>query len=112
MPVTVCNTEMEPGRDMKKYGRTDQNQTELVRNLRKAGCNVLSLASVGDGCPDLLVYRNATGLLTMLEVKNPNQPPSKRRLTPHQIKFREEWPVYVVHNIDEALEAVGINEKT
>jgi hypothetical protein len=96
------------GRDMKKFGRTDENQISIVRGLRKAGCGVLSLASFGGGCPDLLVYRRTTGLFHLLEVKNEDKYPSQRKLTPAQVKFHAIWPVSVVNNIDEALEAVGI----
>ena len=93
---------------MKKYGRTDDNQTSIVRSLRKAGCSVLSLAEIGGGCPDLLVFRRSTGLLYMLEVKDGDKFPSQRKLTPHQVKFHQDWPAHVVNNIDEALEAVGL----
>ena len=90
--------------------RTDQNQTELVRGLRKAGCNVLSLAAVGNGCPDLLVYRHSTGLFYMLEIKDGDKVPSRRKLTPHQIKFHKDWPVHIVNDIAEALQAVGVTK--
>lgn len=93
---------------MRRNAKVDDNQQEIVRCLRQAGCNVLSLAAVGQGCPDLLVYRHATGLLYMLEVKDGDKPPSRQRLTPHQVKFHETWPVKVVKNIDEAFIAVGI----
>jgi hypothetical protein len=95
-------------RDMKKHGRTDDNQVSIVRSLRQAGASVLSLASVGGGCPDLLVYRRSTGLLYMLEVKDGDKVPSRRKLTPHQVKFHKDWPVHVVNDIDEALKACGI----
>jgi hypothetical protein len=94
---------------MKRYGKVDDNQVSIVRGLRKAGASVLSLASVGGGCPDLLVYRRSTGLLYMLEVKDgDNKYPSQTKLTPHQVKFHKDWPVHVVNNLDEALEACGI----
>ena len=93
---------------MKKYGRTDDNQTRIVRDLRQAHCRVMSLAAIGGGCPDLLVYRPTTGLLYMLEVKDGDKVPSRRKLTPHQVKFHEDWPVHVVKDIDEAFEAVGL----
>jgi hypothetical protein len=93
---------------MKKYGRTDENQTRIVSKLRQAHCRVLSLASTGGGCPDLLVYRPTTGLLYMLEIKNGDKVPSRRKLTPHQVKFHKDWPVQVVNDIDEALKACGI----
>jgi Holliday junction resolvase len=91
---------------MKKFGRTDDNQKEIVKTLKKAGCNILSLAAMGGGVPDLLVQR--AGVLYLLEVKDGSKSPSRRKLTPHQIKFREDWIYFVVNDIDEALKAVGI----
>jgi hypothetical protein len=108
MPVTVCNMEMERDKDMRRNAKVDDNQTSIVSALRKAGCSVLSLAAIGGGCPDLLVYRRSTGLLYMLEVKDGDKYPSQRKLTPHQVKFHKDWPVHVVNNLDEALEACGI----
>ena len=89
---------------MKKYGRIDANQHEIAAGLRKVGCEVLSLAAMGNGCPDLLV--NHAGQLTILEVKDGDKPPSRQKLTPHQIKFKQRWPVHVVRNLDEAIQAV------
>ena len=52
---------------MRKYGKVDANQTEIVRALRGLGASVQSLSSVGNGCPDLLVgYR---GRNFLIEVK-------------------------------------------
>ena len=93
---------------MKKYGKVDDNQTRIVRDLRQAHCRVLSLAAIGGGCPDLLVYRPTTGLLYMLEVKDGDKFPSQRKLTPHQIQFHKDWEVHVVNNTDEALKACGL----
>ena len=69
------------------------------------GASVLSLAAVGKGCPDLLVYR--AGRLFMLEVKDGDKPPSARKLTPDQVIFHRIWPVYVVKNVEEAIEVTG-----
>ena len=91
---------------MKKYGRVDENQISIVRDLRKAHCRVLSLAALGQGAPDLLVQRN--GVLYLLEIKDGDKFPSQRKLTPHQIQFHKDWKVHVVNNTDEALEAVGL----
>jgi len=86
--------------------KVDANHREIAQALRKVGCRVLSLAAVGNGCPDLLVYVPRLGQIRMLEVKDGDKSPSRRKLTPHQVKFHEEWPVAVVTDIDEALEAV------
>jgi Holliday junction resolvase len=93
---------------MKKYGRTDSNQTEIVEALRKAGATVQSLAAVGAGVPDLLV--GWRGMNFLLEVKDGALPPSERRLTPEQVKWHDAWigrPVFVVKSAQEALEAIG-----
>jgi hypothetical protein len=67
---------------------------------------VLSLAAVGNGCPDLLV--NRAGIIYLLEVKDGNKFKSQQKLTSHQERFRVDWPVQVVNSIESALEAVGI----
>ena len=95
---------------MRRKAKIDDNQNEVVKALRKAGCNVLSLAATGNGCPDLLVQRGAgaSANLYLIEVKDGAKYPSQRSLTPHQIRFHRDWYVHTVKNIEEALEACGI----
>ena len=92
---------------MRKHGRTDANQEDIVKALRKAGAKVVILSSMGQGIPDLLVGYRKLNLL--LEVKDESQPPSKRVLTPEQEKWHAEWLGHaaVVKNEDEALRAIG-----
>jgi Holliday junction resolvase len=92
---------------MRRIARIDDNQREIVKALRQAGCKVLSLAAVGNGCPDLLVYRADT--LYMLEVKDGGKSASRRQLTPHQQRFKKDWPVQVVTDIESALKAVRLS---
>ena len=47
--------------------RTDSNHGAIVQAFRDLGCSVLSLSSVGKGCPDLLVSNGPTALV---EVKD------------------------------------------
>jgi Holliday junction resolvase len=94
------------GAYVRSRGRVDANQVSVVKALRKAGCRVLSLANVGGGVPDLLVYR--AGVLTMLEIKDGNKFKSQQKLTSHQERFRVDWPVQVVNSIESALKAVGL----
>jgi len=85
--------------------RVDKNQATLVKQLRDGGRTVITLQSVGNGCPDLLVgYK---GVNYLLEVKDGSKPPSKRKLTPDQISFRRDWngKMSVVTSIDGALRA-------
>ena len=85
--------------------RTDGNQTEIVEGLRKLGYSVAITSDLGDGFPDLVV---AIDFKTMLvEVKDPNQPPSKRKLTPAQIKFHAGWNDIVI--VAETIEDITKN---
>lgn len=87
--------------------RTDANQTEIVDTLRSVGATVQILSAVGDGCPDLLVGFRGENYL--LEVKDGNKPPSKRRLTPAEKKFFDTWKgqVQKVMSENQALKAIG-----
>lgn len=89
--------------------RVDRNHGEIVDALRKIGCSVQSLATIGDGCPDLLVYSSAMGELMLMEVKDGTKPPSARALTADQCRWHSGWrgAVYIVTSVDEALALVG-----
>lgn len=97
---------------MRRAAKVDTNQDQIVRALRAVGATVHSLASMGQGTPDLLVgYRRQTFLL---EVKDGQRPPSERRLTDLQVIWHREWrglPVAVVHDVVEAFRAVHAEAK-
>jgi len=81
--------------------RADGNQAEIVDALRQIGCRVQSLSQVGNGCPDLLVCGPGNTLLLM-EVKQ-----ESGKLRAKQVIFAQDWPVYVVRSVDEAIAAVN-----
>ena len=86
---------------MRRRGKVDANQAAIVDAFRKHGASVLSLASVGNGCPDLLV--GFSGKTHLIEVKDGTKPTSERRLTPDQRKWFDTWRgglVVVVDNTD------------
>jgi len=89
-------------------GRVDANQGEIVKALRKAGVAVHITSALGGGFTDLVAWCPATNVLALLEVKDPAQPPSKRRLTPDEAAFAAVFPTHVVLTAVEALEAMGI----
>ena len=93
---------------MRRAAKVDDNQGEIVAALRAAGCSVTSLASVGRGCPDLVVGR--AGVTYLLEVKDGSKPPSKRRLTPDEKAWHGAWrgQVAVVESVQDAFKAVGM----
>lgn len=88
--------------------KVDQNQKEIVTALRRCGVSVVSLASVGKGCPDILC--GVKGKNFFFEVKNPNVKLSERQLTPLEEQFHERWrgQIAIIHTWEEALEIIGI----
>ena len=83
--------------------RSDRNQLELMKQIRQLGATVTSLHEVGNGVPDLLVgYR---GLNFLFEVKDPQQPPSKRKLTLMEQDWHESWrgKVQIIESIDDVM---------
>lgn len=92
---------------MRKRGRTDDNQTEIMNALRRVGAGVQSTANIGDGFADLVV--GFRGVNYLLEVKDGTKPPSKRKLTDQEINFHQRWPgqICVVNSVEEALQAIG-----
>ena len=88
---------------MRLAARTDSIQTDVVGALKAAGCSVQSLAMVGQGVPDLLVWTQHRGLL-LFECKRKG---GKR--TPAQLIWHAEWkgPVYMIYSVDDALLCAG-----
>lgn len=87
---------------MRRAAKVDANHQEIVRILQLAGCSVLSLASLGGGVPDLLVYSPRIRQTFLAEVKSPGG-----SLRKSQQDFVLQWtgPVYVVTNTTDALAA-------
>lgn len=93
----------------RRAAKVDANQREIVQALQQAGCWVLDLSAVGEGCPDLLVHGPVHPWhLVLMEVKNLKG--RGKKLTPAQIKLHAgcNAPLVVVTDVSEALAAVGI----
>lgn len=97
-----------------RYARAvDGNHGRIRDALRMLpGCHVWDSSHAGSGLPDLMVtYRHA---LYLVEVKDPAQVPSKRRLTPAEADFKAFVSTalgvsyQVVETVDEALVMVGV----
>lgn len=81
--------------------RTDSNQGELVKIARDMGATVQNLASVGHGCPDLLIGFRGKNFL--IEVKDGKKSPSHRALTIPEKAWHETWNgnVKIIKSVDE-----------
>lgn len=86
--------------------RTDRNQTEIVAALRRIGCSVAITSALGDGFPDIVVGFKGRNFL--MEIKDGTKVPSKRKLTPDEVKFHDNWrgEISVVESVDDALNVV------
>jgi hypothetical protein len=71
------------------YKRVDGNHADIMTTFRALGCSVQSVASVGKGCPDLLVGKD--GWTVPVEVKDGSKPPSARKLTSDEEIWRANW---------------------
>lgn len=90
---------------MRRAAKVDANQAAIVGALKACGAQVLSLAAIGKGVPDLLVLHR--GRYQLLEVKDGSKSPSERRLTPAQEDFHRDWLVTVVETVEGAVRALG-----
>jgi len=93
---------------MRTAAKIDANQNDIVRALRSIGACVQSLAQIGKGCPDLLVaYR---GKWFVAEIKDGSKPPSKRKLTPDEQEwhnqFNQQATICIWYSVEDAINTV------
>lgn len=89
--------------------RVDANQTQIVSAFRQMGARVQVLSHVGKGFPDLLIC--VRGRLALVELKDGAKSASRRKLTPDEARWHEEWadaPLFIISSVEEA--AVLLNE--
>lgn len=79
---------------MRTRARVDANHVEIATAFRQAGWSVLSLASVGKGCPDLLVQHPAVDDLYLVEVKT-----KAGNLNAEQVRFQQFFTVQVMRSV-------------
>lgn len=93
---------------MRKYGRKDDSHNELSAAFERLGCSVADLSALGGGIGDALIGYG--GLCILCEYKTGSKPPSARKLTPAQQKFRMNWTggYRLVENLDHVLETVEV----
>lgn len=91
----------------RKHGRPDANQGQIVQQCRDLGYSVAVTSDLGNGFPDIMV--GTAGFNLMFEIKDPSQPPSKRRLTPNEVDFHAGWrgQIDVVETIDDIVRVVA-----
>lgn len=95
---------------MRRIARVDSNHTKLVEQLRQVGYSVLNTHQLKN-CFDILVGHN--GKNYAFEIKDPDKPPSARKLTEGEEKFFSTWKgqVNVIHTLEEAIKIIEKGKK-
>ena len=86
--------------------KVDGNHAALRKQAQDCGIFWLDTFRLGKGAPDAFVCR--WGEWWAIEIKDPAQPPSRRRLTPdeeawHEAAADQDAPVAVVETLDDLL---------
>ena len=96
--------------------KVDANQAEIVETFRYLGARVAITSSVGGGFTDLVVqyvypnrYFNRSTITMLVEIKDGAKPPSKRKLTPEQVKFHAEFVCHIVETVRDVYELLEVN---
>lgn len=87
---------------MRKHGKVDAIQKECVAEARQIGASVISLSSVGHGCPDLLIGWRGKNLL--VEIKSHDN----AKLTEDQVILHATYhgKIYVIYSAEQLLEVL------
>lgn len=93
---------------MRKAGKVDANQGQIVNAIRRVGATVTITSSLGQGFPDLVVGYKKTNYL--FEIKDGSQPPSRQKLTPDEEEWHAAWrgSVHIIASVDDAFAVLGI----
>lgn len=92
---------------MRRAARTDDNHQTIREAFKAMGCSVADSFRLGDGFPDLCV--GCAGHNLLVEIKDGAKPPSKRRLTPEEQNWHDNWlgNVHIVETEDQAIKLVN-----
>jgi hypothetical protein len=83
--------------------RVDDNQKEIVQAARQMGASVLPIHELGKGAPDLLIGWRGKNYL--VEAKDGNKSPSRRKLTEDEEFFHTTWrgQVVIINSVSEII---------
>ena len=93
---------------MRVRGRIDDNQKEVVSQLRKLGVSVAITSMLGKGFPDLVLGHQNKNFL--IELKDGSKTKSRKTLTEDEEKFFNDWRGQVdkCESLDDICRIIGI----
>lgn len=93
--------------------KVDRNHGPVVDAFELAGCSVLSIASVGNGAPDLVI--GCAGRSHLVEVKPDTRVKAVSNQRANQVAWATKWrggAVHVVRTTSEAFELANLLRMT
>lgn len=93
---------------MRRKARVDDNQSEIVKALRKIpNVSVAVTSQLGQGYTDITI--GFKGVNYLVEIKDGNKPKHQQKLTDDEERFHKSWTgqIAVCSNLDEILELLG-----
>lgn len=95
----------------KQYGcKKDANHKEIINIFKEKNITFFDLSDIGRGVPDGIAW--IKDRWEFIEIKNLKTAYGRRGLNKNQKKWIEQWNgggVYVLHNIEEALQLINGN---
>ncbi len=92
---------------MRRIARIDANQPEIIKAFRALGATVHPTYMVGQGFPDIAVgYR---GQNYLIEIKDGNKEPARRKLTKDEKEWHDGWKgkVIIIESVDDVLKLIN-----
>lgn len=91
----------------RRAAKIDYNQPALVELIRAMGVSVAITSAAHDGFTDLVI--GFGGVTVLVEVKDGNKEPARRKLTPQQATFHGSFKgaITVIENEQQAVELVN-----
>jgi hypothetical protein len=83
--------------------KKDDNHSEIVKTFERLGWSVLDISQIPNTA-DILIANGSR--YCVVEIKDGNKPPSKRKLTEGEKRFMEEWRGIwgLVESVDDAID--------
>ena len=86
-------------------GRVDANHAALMAAARALGWSAVSIATVGDGCPDAIVAKGERTYLVEFKA-------GTKTLTPAEERWHREWlgVVHIVRDVTDLLTLLDVTD--
>lgn len=87
---------------MRTAARKDDNHNEVIKAFNSLGWSDLDISQLKNCCD---AFISKSGVTVAIEIKDGSKPPSQRKLTPGEVKFKNRWKgkYEIIQSIDDVL---------